>query len=226
MPVSVHIADVGPRTAARLAVRPPDTSATPGLRHRETALAKPFGGELLPRLQPGRICLLAYWDDDESIDRFLGSDAAAPYAGGWRARLEPLRAYGPWPGLPDDLPRARKVPDHDGPSVVITLANTRFTQLHRFLPATRRAEASVAAAPGLRWGTAVAKPPFVATISIWDDDAALAEYAYPHASAHAAAMQADRSEPFHHDMTFVRLAPYELTGALGGRNPVAGDATR
>ena len=161
-----------------------------------------------------------------SIDRFLDSKAAAPYANGWRARLEPLRAYGPWPGLADDLPRARNVPDHDGPSVVITLANTRFSQLHRFLPATRRAEASVATAPGLRWGTAVAKPPFVATISIWDEDAALTDYAYPQASAHAAAMREDRSKPFHHQMTFVRLAPYELTGTLTGRNPVVDDAAR
>lgn len=207
-------------------VRPPNPDTTPGLRHRETALAKPFGGELVPRLQPGRACLLAYWDNDESIDRFLESTAAAPYADGWRARLHPLRAFGPWPGLPDDLPRGRTLREDDVPRVVITLANTRFSQLHRFLPATRRAEASVATAPGLRWGTAVAKPPFVATISIWDDDPALSGYAYPQASAHAAAMRDDRSKPFHHDMTFVRLAPYELTGTLTGRNPVAGDAAR
>ena len=224
MPVSVHIADVGVTKAAGLVLRPPKLGDTPGLRHREAGLAKPFGGERLPRLQLGRACLIAYWDDDASIDRFLDSEAAAPYADGWRARLEPLRAYGPWPGLDEDLPRGRKVPGHTGPSVVITLANTRLGQLPRFIPATRKAEASVAGAPGLRWGTALAKPPYLATVSVWDEDSALSDYAYPQASPHAEAMRADRAKAFHHQMTFVRFAPYELTGVLAGRNPVHGDA--
>ena len=83
MPVSVHIADVGAAKAAQLLARPPRIADTPGLRNREVALAKPFGGELVPRLQLGRVCLIAYWDDDSSIDRFLDSPAAAPFAGGW-----------------------------------------------------------------------------------------------------------------------------------------------
>jgi hypothetical protein len=221
MPVSVHIADVGPVAAMRLLARPLRLADTPGLRHREVALAKPLGDERLPHMQLGRICLIAYWDDDASIDAFLSSRASQPFAGGWRARLDPVRAFGPWPGLDDDLPRTRTVPTRDGPSVVITLARTRLTQFPRFMQATRRAEAAAAHAPGLRWGTAIAKPPFLATCTIWESDDALMAYAYGgEGTPHSSAMQEDRRKAFHHQMTFVRFRPYELSGHLEGRNPI------
>src|SRR5439155_1085061 len=79
-----------------------------------------------------------------------------------------LRGHGAWPGLPPDLPAARAVP-HDGPVVVLTLGRLRLSQVVRFLRASRPAEKSAVEASGMLWGTAAARPPFVATISLWED---------------------------------------------------------
>ncbi|TMK88517.1 MAG: hypothetical protein E6G57_06445 [Actinobacteria bacterium] len=146
---------------------------------------------------------------------------ASALAGGWHVRLEPLRAWGSWPGLPDDLPRRRDV-DHDGPAAVLTLGRLRLTQAPRFLRTSNRAENSVRAAPGLVWATGMARPPFVSTCSLWESTDALSAYAYDTADpAHPDAIAADRAKPFHHQEAFIRFRPYASQGSLAGRNPLA-----
>src|SRR4051812_31289169 len=100
MIASVHLADVGARAVPGLLRRRP--RALPGLRWATVTVAAPLGPRLLPAPQLGRIGLIAAWDDDAALDAFQADDPlAARLAAGWHARLEPMRAFGAWPELPD-----------------------------------------------------------------------------------------------------------------------------
>lgn len=224
MITSVHLADVGARSGLAMMRHAPRPDATTGLRHANLGLAAPLSGRLRPAPNPGRVGLVAFWDDDDALDRFLADDAfAARLAGGWHVRLAPLRASGSWPGLPDDVPTARTV-EHDGPAAVLTLGRLRPSQAVRFLRTSAKAEARVVDAPGLTWATGLGRPPFVATCSLWQTTAALSAYAYGHEEpAHPDAIATDRAKPFHRQSAFIRFRPYGSEGGLEGKNPLAAD---
>lgn len=219
MIASVHVADVGPRAALGVLRRAP---SAPGLRQANVAMTAVLGGSMRPSPDLGRAALVAFWDDDAALDRFLSSHpTAAALRDGWRVRLDPLRAHGSWPGLPEGIPRGRKV-DHDGPAAVLTLGRLRLTQAPRFFRASNKAENRVVGAPGLIWATGMARPPFVSTCSLWESTDALSDYAYgPVNPAHPDAIAAGRAKPFHHQEAFIRFRPYDSQGSLGGRNPLA-----
>ena len=220
MIATVQVADVGPGPAVRNVLRPPPMEDVPGLRWAQTALFAPLAASGPPPLR--RIGLFAFWDDDHAFERFVADHAAAErFTGGLSARLRPLRTHGSWPGLPDDLPRSRIVP-HAGPVVVFTLGRLHLGQTVRFLRTSRPAERAAVAHPGMVWGSAAARPPFVATVSIWSDSESDMDYAYgQQAPAHHDAIEAQRRKDFHRHSAFVRFAPTELTGSLTGRNPLA-----
>jgi hypothetical protein len=224
MLASVHIADVGARQSLKLLRRAPEPLRTPGLRSADIALVTPLAGTLrrIPKL--GRVGLVAFWDDDSALDRFLAEDErAARFAGGWQVRLTPIRMYGGWPGMPAETPSERNVP-HDGPLAVLTLARFRLRRMTQFFRTSVKAEAAALQAPGMIWGTAMAKPPFVATCSLWESTRAIADYAYGREpAAHPAAVNADRADPFHHQSAFLRFQPYASSGQLSGPNPLAAD---
>jgi hypothetical protein len=162
--------------------------------------------------------LIAFWDDEEAAAAFAEDHPVGQrYAdNGFRVVLRPLRAFGTWPGLPDDLPRARKAM-HDGPVLVTTLGRLRVTQAGRFFRASRPAERSAVAAPGFVWGTAASRPPFMATVSLWSDDEAAAAYAYGDPEAgHPRAISEQRRKDFHHESAFIRYAPLAITGSVRG----------
>jgi len=216
--VSVHVGDVGVARALRLLRGP---GQIPGLASSDTALAAPLRGSGSTAPMLGRVAFLGFWSDDAALEAFCASH---PYAGhfrsGWWARLEPLRAFGKWPGLGPDVPKARAVTS-DGPVVVLTLGRLRLPRARRFLRASRPAEAAAVHSPGFRWGTALARPPFVSTLSLWESATAAAAYAYgADGTAHPEAITADRRTPFHHRSAFIRFRPVEVQGSLGGRNPL------
>jgi hypothetical protein len=83
---------------------------------------------------------------------------------------------------------------------------------------------SPASNPGLGWATGLARPPFVATCSLWESTKALATYAYGHtAPAHPDAIAAGEAKPFHHESAFIRFRPYGSTGGLEGKNALHAD---
>jgi hypothetical protein len=47
-------------------------------------------------------------------------------------------------------------------------------------------------------------------------------YAVAAGGPHAAAMAADRAQPFHHESAFVRFRPYAASGSWDGGDPLAG----
>lgn len=219
--ISVHLADVGIGTAlglVRKGLKPKDVA---GLRHTDVGTAAPLSAAAFPRPTLRRVGLFGFWDDDEAIDRFeQDHPVAAALQGGWRARLEPLRKYGSWPGLSEDIPGDRHT-EYDGPAVVLTLGRVRLTQLPRFLRTSAAAERSALEAQGSIWMTALARPPFVATCSLWESTKALSTYAYGGRDrGHPDAIDADQAEPFHKMSAFVRFRPYRVAGGLSGPNPL------
>lgn len=222
MIASVHIADVGARTAFGQARKAPRPSAVPGLRHANIGLAAPLSKRVMPSPQFGRVGLIAFWDAEEALDRFEDSHPLAQrLAGGWHARLEPLRMFGSWPGVPDDIARSRADSD-DGEKVVLTLGRLRLPQAPRFLRTSAKAEGALASASGLTWATGIAKPPFVATCSLWQSTEALSDYAFGDGDpAHADAIKEQARKQFHHESAFIRFHPLSTRGSLGGKNPLS-----
>lgn len=134
--VSVHVADVGVGAGLRLLRRRLRPESVNGLRHADLAAATPLSASVLPRPAFGRIALIGFWDDDEALDRFVRAHPlASRLGGGWHARLAPLRRFGSWPGLADDISDSRHT-TYDGPAVVLTLGRLRLTQAGRFLRAS------------------------------------------------------------------------------------------
>ena len=221
---SIHIADVGIARALRMLRGPGEVT---GLVSADAAIAAALRSGRVARPMPGRAALVAFWEGDDALDRFLDDH---PYAdklsGGWYARLEPLRAFGSWPGLPADIERSR-APSHHGPAMVVTLGRLRLSRARRFLRTSRPAEAAALSSPGLLWGTALARPPFVSTVTVWESTEALSTYAYgAEPDAHTRAISADRDKGFHHQSAFIRFRPVETVGRLNGRNPLRDDVVR
>jgi hypothetical protein len=220
MLASVHIADLGARRALPLILRGPSAIKAGGLRNAEIGLAAPLGGKPRPKPQPGRVVLVTMWNDERALDQFVAeAPVARTMAAGWHVRLEPLRVWGGWPGIPDDLPRTRDV-ESTGPVAVLTLGRLRVRRAVPFIRATTKAEARVIDAPGCIWATGLARPPLVSTFSLWESAHAARAYAFS-PGAHNDAIAQARAEPFHKREAFVRFHPYAAEGHLEGRNPLS-----
>jgi hypothetical protein len=223
MIVSVHIAEVGPRAAAEVLLRPPRPSRVPGLSYAETTTTGALGEPLLPPRGLGRVGMLAGWDSDAALEDFCRRHpVAAHLAGGWQVRLEPLRLFGSWAGMPG-LP-ARELPVSDEePVAVLTLGRLRLRRIRAFRASATPAERDALESPALLAGIGLARPPrLVATFSLWRGTAAMRAYAAEPGGTHAAAVKAHAANPFHHESAFVRFRPYASLGTWDGRDPLEG----
>ena len=221
MIVSVHIADVGLLQVPGLLRKRPGPAEVPGLSYAEPVLTAPLGGGLFPRPQPRRVGLIAAWDDDGALDGFLaGHPVAERLSGGWHVRLEPLRVFGSWSGMPG-LPTRERPVDDDEPVVALTLGRLRLGRARPFLISAAPAEHDAVEDPAVISSTGLARPPhLVSTFSIWRSAAAMREYAFGKDGAHQAAVRADRARPFHHESAFIRFRPYASQGSWDGRDPL------
>jgi hypothetical protein len=219
---SVHIADVGPGAAAAVLLRPPKPADVPGLTYAETTTTAGLGEPLLPPKHFGRVGMIAAWDDDAALDAFSQSHSVAAHlAGGWQVRLQPLRVFGRWAGMPGLPARALPVGDEE-PVAVLTLGRLRLRRIGPFRRSAAPAESAAIDDPALLAGIGLARPPrLVATFSLWRSSAAMREYATVAGGAHSAAVEADRAQPFHHESAFVRFRPYASRGSWNGRDPLA-----
>lgn len=223
--VSVHLADVGLPTSLRL-LRPPRPPSIHGLLHANAGIGATFG-KFPARPSPGRVGLICSWTDRDALDRFEAEHPLADkLAGGLTVHAWPLRIHGAWPGIGDDVPNQRHVA-HDGPVMVVTLARTKATRAVAFGRASTPAERAVTTAPGNLFTSAVIRPPFMSTVSLWESTEAVLDYAYRgEQAAHPEAIAAGRAKSFHHEQAFVRLAIDKVTGSLGGSNPLPADTVR
>ncbi|MFG2831706.1 spheroidene monooxygenase [Streptomyces sp. NPDC048434] len=226
MIVSVHFADIG-MSAARAVLRErPRPDTTPGLRYAQTTLTGAIASGP-PVLRPGRAALLASWEDDAALDRFLAEDPLPRrLAGGWQVRLQPLRISGSWPPMPVEIDPDATRDEEDGPVAVLTLGQLRLRRALPFLRANSRASGRAAADPSMIASVALARPPrFVGTFSLWQSMSAMCHYAYgADRPAHREAVGEHRAKPFHHESAFLRCRPYGAQGTLDGHEPVAAAA--
>ena len=223
--VSVHIADVGvPRSLRYL--RHPRAASIPGLVHANAGVAATFG-TTPARPSPGRIGLIAFWQDEVSLEQFEATHPlAAALGGGVVVHARPLRIHGAWPGIGDDVPTQRNV-EHDGPVLVLTLAKTKLSRFPSFFRASQPAEKAVVRSPGNVFSSAVLRPPFISSVSLWESSDSAMDYAYSgHQHGHPEAIAAGRAKPFHHQQAFIRLAITAVRGSLAGRNPLPPAAVR
>ena len=93
MIASVHVSDVSLSVALSAARRTSFHRSVDGLRHANLAFAAPLSPSVLPRPSLRRIVMVAIWDGDAALDRFLETDRFANlFQNGWQVRLQPLRA--------------------------------------------------------------------------------------------------------------------------------------
>jgi heme-degrading monooxygenase HmoA len=229
MIASVSIADIGVPATARFVIG--GRAKAPGLLDLHTGQTARFRDSVRPDVAFGRVATIGFWDDDESLDRFLTGDTgsrradrvAEPLRGGLTVRLRPLRVHGAWPGLPEDTPTERDV-DSDGPVVVLTIGYLRALRSVPWLRASARAQGALGGADGLVWAMGMSQPPrFVATMSFWESAEASKAYAFAPTGGHHAAVEANRATPFMHQEAFIRFHPYASSGSLGGNPSLAAD---
>jgi hypothetical protein len=219
--VSVHLAEVGPRRA--LPAVGTSVRRRPGLLHARLTTLAPLGGSLLPHPNPGRIGLIAAWEDETALERFLLDDPlAALLAGGWRATLAPTHVFGSWPPLDPLVQEGLEMEDEE-PAAVLTIGHLRPSQTLRFLRASARAEELARESPGLLLSTGLARPPLlVATFSLWRTRREMLAYARGHnGPGHRAAAAAHMRKPFHSRSAFYRLRPLAVAGRWDGCEPLA-----
>lgn len=219
MITSAHVAKFGPAGAIFRGVKP---SKVPGLLSATGGSTSRLGPELVPRLDPTRVAMLAFWESEGALDDFLGSNPTGKrLAEGWQARLEPLRAYGTWPGLPADVRKTRTV-ETEGAVAVTTLAKLKMSHAYRFFKTSATAEARVVKSPGMVWAAGFGAPPYVATLSLWESAQAAYDYAYtPAQPEHDAAIAVDRAKTFHHEKAFIRYRVLSVSGSMtSGKNPI------
>ncbi|HWF32160.1 MAG TPA: hypothetical protein VG188_06360 [Solirubrobacteraceae bacterium] len=225
MIASFHIADVGKLAGLRLLRSRAARPDVPGLRYSVLAVTAPLSEQLLPRPDAGRVALIAAWDDDGALDRFLAADPLAQaLAGGWRSRLRATHVFGAWPPL-DGLLGEQSPMASDEPVAALTIGRLRFSQAKRFLRAGAAAERLAMRDPAMLRGTGLARPPgIVATFSLWQSTAAMRAYAGgPSAGEHRDAVRAHAERPFHHASAFIRFRTYGAEGEWDGENPLPDD---
>jgi hypothetical protein len=221
MILSIHIADLPARSAASMLLRPPRPARVAGLRWGATVLTAPLGPRLLPAPRPGRVGLIAAWDGDAQLQRFLERDAiAAAFAGGFHARMRAVHTFGsfaPLEGLLADEPDIGE----EEPAAVLTIGRLRLGETLRFLRASAAAEGLATSSPGLVAAMGLARPPrLVSTFSLWRGKRAMRSYASGgDGPAHRDAVRAHAVRPFHHESAFIRLRPYVIAGTLEGAEP-------
>jgi hypothetical protein len=221
--VSVHIADVGSLRIQRMLLRPLDAARVPGMTYAETVFAADLGRRL-PLPHPGRLGLIAAWEDDAALDRFLAEHPFAKrLACGWHTRLEPLHRFGSWAGL-NELQMSDAPADDDEPVVALTLGRLRPSRTVAFLKAAKPTERDAVANPAVAAVTGFGRftpPRLVSTFTVWRSLAAMREYAFGRDGSHQAAVRVDRADPFHSESAFIRFRPYASRGLWDGHDPLA-----
>jgi heme-degrading monooxygenase HmoA len=225
MIASFHLAEVGKLAGLRLLSHARPSDPAPGLRYGVLAATSPLSESRLPRPDPGRVALIAAWDDDDAIDSFLAEHPLAQaLRGGWHTRLQPMHIFGAFPPLEGLVGEAPPAMGDEEPAAVLTIGRLRLSQAPRFLKASAGAERLAVRDPSMLRGTGLARPPgLVATLSLWRTTREMRAYAGGRSGGeHRDAVKAHAKRPFHHASAFIRFKPYGAEGEWDGENPLAG----
>ncbi len=177
--------------------------------------------------------MLACWQDETSLDRFLADHPTGQaFAEGWHVRMKLFRAAGVWPGLDDDMAEAAsETPTpKSGPTVAITIGTAYLRTVIPFARVNSGLEDQFLDTPSGLWGTAMTNLPqrLVATLTVWES--AAAAVGYMRTGAHGAAVKAHydpEKDPTGHTFVtgggFFGFCPTSSSGSLGRKNPIPAD---
>lgn len=130
------------------------------------------------------------------------------------AVLQASSARGRWGG--QAMRAISPSPGPGEPLVALTRASIRPTQALRFWRHSPASESALAAAPGCRLAVGLGEAPVLrqATLSLWDDVAAM--NAYARTGAHQRAIEASTREGYFSESMFVRFVPLWMQGRWAG----------
>lgn len=221
-----HLLETTTTTGLRLLARSGRPAA--GLRHSEPMAVMELGAPIVStrRAQSRRLALFARWEDEGSLDAWLGDDPTGrDWAEGWHVRLEFLRRWGLVEAL-DDLPIRGADHDLDEPVVAVTLARLNLPQVPRFVRWGRPVERQVRDDPATTLALAAGRPPrTVSTFSVWRsarqmEDMVAGRSTGPEHDRHAAAMGERDRHDFHREFTTLRFRCLAEHGAWRGRTGI------
>jgi hypothetical protein len=180
------------------------------------------GAVMFPIFRLSRSALVAVWDDESALERFL----AGPTYAAWKkpadelllVRLRPTRVKGTWDGRSPFWPAARATRD-SGPLAVFTRVAVRS----RFLPAFYGSALPPIAmqidrTPGALLSVGLTERPIRigATFSIWCSLREMQRYGY-HAPPHGAVQRRAREQGWFDEELFVRFQVLHADGCWLGR---------
>jgi spheroidene monooxygenase len=167
--------------------------------------------------------MLAVFEGEAAADRFLQQSALAA---AYRSRSEEcltlkLRATssrGAWGGQVIVPTRSAGVGPDAGPVAALTRASIRLSRSWAFWSRSPAAERDLAQAAGCRLAVGLGEAPLLrqATLSLWDDQAAMDRYA--RSGAHLAAIRASAAGGFFAESMFVRFVVLSVQGRWHGRH--------
>lgn len=235
MPVaSFHLARFPRSSAARIMAGTlldrPALAATPGLRFARQ-LGTGRGRQMGLGADLRRWAMIAVWDDDAALDRFLGG---SPLARRWRihaeesflVRLEPLASHGSWGGTdpfaPDPAEPPAGPPPAGSPVAVLTRATIPLRHWRAFHRSVSPVESWMHDRGGdLLAAAGVGERPVgtLATFSLWRSADAVRAFAYG-AGPHADVVRATRDHGWFAEELFARFRPYGAEGTWDGTAPL------
>lgn len=228
---SAHVFDSSPLAAMKR--QSPTAQQVPGLRGAQTATCAPFSHSFMPSVQFSRESMIACWDDEAALDRFLADDSTGQeMASGWHARLELVRVLGVFPGLEDNMYEVAgdKADSMSGPSFAVTMGTAFLKTAPTFYKVNKGLERQFLETPSGLWGTAMSnlRTRFVATFTLWESLEAATDYVK--VGAHGAAMREHhdpKKDPTGHTFVtgggFFGFRPLSLHGNVGGKNAISSD---
>lgn len=203
----------------RVARGPAVLGAVPGLRFARVLGSGWQGGF---GLKPGLDCqgVLATFDTLRAAEAFaFDSAVAAAYAARaeehFALTLLACSARGAWGG--QSMAAVVPAPAAGQPVAALTRAAIRPSRLAAFWRHSPPAEHELQSAPGCRLAVGLGEAPLVrqATFSLWQDTAAMDDYARH--GAHQRAIQASYQGGYFSEWMFVRFVPVQLRGSWRGR---------
>lgn len=179
------------------------------------------GSSMSLSVDPDRWAMFAVWDDERALATFLAtSDIAARWqreaTEACTVRLAYAGGHGSWGGV---FPFAGQEPVSlaGAPVAVLTRAAVRLRRLHRFYRAVPEVDSLLARQAGVRRSLGAGEWPLArqATFSIWDDLAAVTEFAWQ-GQAHRQVIRRTRTEDWYGEELFCRFRVLEVEGLWDG----------
>lgn len=183
------------------------------------------GEGFTPLPDPGVVAILTGWPDLATARRQVAQAAVfrrfeARAAERFALYLEPVSVRGAWSGR---APFAASGAVAPGPVAALTRATIRPRALWRFWRRVPAISARIGRDPSVLFKAGVGEVPWLhqVTVSVWPDEAAMADFARA-GGCHAAAIKAVREGGWFAEELYARFAVRAHEGSWGGRDPLAG----